>query len=101
VVVSAVAGAPGVGKNCVGLADDVFSYRDRGLSLSLIALALVHADEPEAACISGWEALVVAGPTDSKRTKRELIRLCGLLEPWQAHRPAVRELAETVRTTCS
>jgi hypothetical protein len=83
------------------LADDAFSYRDRGYFLSLMASALAHAAEPDAACETGWEALSVAGRTDSKRTKSELRRVCGLLEPWQPHRPIVREFAGAVRTSAT
>jgi DNA-binding XRE family transcriptional regulator len=81
------------------LATDGFSYRDRGYFLSLMASALALAGAPDDACETGWEALAVARRTDSKRTKRELTRVCDLLEPWQQHRPAVRDLAEAVTTS--
>ncbi|OLT06088.1 hypothetical protein BJF90_17995 [Pseudonocardia sp. CNS-004] len=83
------------------LAGDVFSYRDRGFFLSLLALALLQAGEPEEACERAWAALAIAGRTDSKRTKRELNRLCGGLGAWGSHRSDVRALGEAVRTTCS
>jgi tetratricopeptide (TPR) repeat protein len=78
------------------LASGSFSYRDRGYFLSLMAKAIARAGDPDEACATGWEALAVARQTDSKRTKRELNRVCGLLEPWQRYRPVARELAEAV-----
>jgi tetratricopeptide (TPR) repeat protein len=77
------------------LADDRFTYRDRGYFLSLMAAALALAGEPDSATQSGQDALEVAQQTNSHRTTQELVRVCGLLEPWRS-RPAVRELRAAV-----
>jgi len=77
------------------LAEDRFSYRDRGYFLSLMAGAQAQAGEPDDAAETAHDALAVAVETSSQRTVRELARVCALLEPWQG-RPSVRDLRGAV-----
>lgn len=80
----------------LGLTDGAFSYRDRGYFLSLLATSLALAGESDDACTTGWDALTVASRTDSKRTKRELGRLCDVLAPLEHQRSMIREFTNAV-----
>lgn len=77
------------------LTDRRFSYRDRGYFLSLMASALAVAGEPDTATESGHEAVSVARKTNSRRTMKELTRVCQLLDHWRT-RPAIRDLHAAV-----
>lgn len=57
------------------LNNDSFSRRDRGYFLSLMAGALAQAGEPDAACLAGQEARVIAMEMSSRRTMQELGRV--------------------------
>jgi hypothetical protein len=72
------------------------SRRDYGYFLSLRSAALVSANEPDEAAVSGLEALTVAVQTNSVRTLRELLRSRQRLTRW-GKRPAVAEFSEATR----
>lgn len=79
------------------LAQERFSYRDRGYFLSLMASALAAAKEPLSAVETSYQAMHVARQTKSQRTIRELERMCQLLEPWRGQ-SSVRDLRSAVLT---
>lgn len=79
------------------IAQERFSYRDRGYFLSLMASALAAAKEPSGAIETGYHAMHVARQTKSQRTIKELERMCQLLEPWRGQ-SSVRDLRSAVLT---
>ncbi|MFI6736770.1 helix-turn-helix domain-containing protein [Nonomuraea sp. NPDC050451] len=73
------------------LSPQAFSRRDYGYFLALKGEAFAAAEQPDQAATSGLEALTLAQETNSARTRLEILRLIGRLQPWQ-HRESVREL---------
>jgi tetratricopeptide (TPR) repeat protein len=77
------------------LSEDTFSHRDYGYFLSLMALALAAAAEPDEAAKVGVAALSIASETKSARTVKELVRLLDRLAPW-SDRTLVREFRDAL-----
>lgn len=79
------------------LSEDTFSHRDYGYFLSLMALALALAGEPDEAARVGIASFSIATTTKSARTIKELIRLLDRLSPW-LNRTSVREFRDVLLT---
>jgi transcriptional regulator with XRE-family HTH domain len=77
------------------LSPDVFSRRDYGYFLSLMAGTLAMAGEPDEAARRGGEAATIVTAARSGRTVRVLLDLVSRLVPW-SNRPAVRELRQAL-----
>jgi hypothetical protein len=74
---------------------DLLSRRDRGYFMARQASSLALAGEPDEAARLGLQAIDVATATSSQRTKRELGRAVGTLQPWIG-RPGPRQLREAL-----
>lgn len=69
--------------------------RDRGYFLARRAHSLALAGQPDDAAAVGLEAVSLATTTQSARTRRELGRAVGVLQPWRS-RPGPRDLREAL-----
>ncbi len=67
----------------------LFSLRDYGYFLSLMAQTVAATRQPDQAAIAGTTALAIAKSAGSNRTVAELLRLAQQLRPW-SDRPSVR-----------
>ena len=72
------------------LSPAVFSRRDYGYFLALMAATVLAVGDPDEAASVGAAALSIAAATESVRTLHELLRLRADLVPW-SDRTAVRD----------
>jgi hypothetical protein len=77
------------------LSPTVFSPRDYGYFVALMADAVAAVAQPDEAATRGMEALQIAATTHSVRTVHELLRLGDRLAVW-ADRPAVRQFLDAL-----
>jgi tetratricopeptide (TPR) repeat protein len=77
------------------LTEDTFSRRDYGYFLSLQSAAFATAEAPDEAATVGLRALLLARETNSARTRQEVLRVVGQLQPWR-DRTSVRDLRAAV-----